>query len=118
MEEENTKKNGAYISSLKDAQKIIQAGGSTSWGKLIELPDNKHREGLGFFPSADLPKAKTVVEPMKDTFHRSGFIHPPLETNAIIEDDPEAVPQSFVTQGGFSHNWSAIDVPFVAHLSK
>ena len=30
MEEENTKKSGASISSLKDAQNVIQAGGSAS----------------------------------------------------------------------------------------
>ncbi|XP_039684985.1 uncharacterized protein [Medicago truncatula] len=112
MEEKSTRKSEASISSLKDAQKMIQAGGSASWGKLIELPENKHREGLGFFPSADLSKTKTVAEPIKGTFHSSGFIH------AITEDDPEGVPRSFVTQRRFSHNWVAVDVPFIAHLSK
>jgi len=28
------------------------------------------------------------------------------------------VPQSFVIQGGFGHNWVVVDVPFVAYLSK
>ncbi|XP_039687896.1 uncharacterized protein [Medicago truncatula] len=112
MEEERTNKSEASISSLKDAHKVIQAGGSASWGKLIELPENKRREGLGFFPSADSSKTRTVVEPIKGTFHSSGFIH------AIIKDDPEEVPRSFVTQGGSSHNWVAVDVPFIAHLSK
>ncbi|XP_039686891.1 uncharacterized protein [Medicago truncatula] len=106
IEDKNTKKNEASISSLKDAQKVIQAGGSTSWGKLIELPENKHREGLGFFPSTGLSTAK------KGTFHSSGFIH------AIIEDGPESVPRGFITPGVSSHNWVAVDVPFVAHLSK
>lgn len=40
MEEERTKKSEASISSLKDAHKVIQTGGSASWGKLIELPEN------------------------------------------------------------------------------
>ncbi|XP_039683803.1 uncharacterized protein [Medicago truncatula] len=106
IEDKNTKRNEASISSLRDAQKVIQAGGSTSWGKLIELPENKHREGLGFFPSTSLSTAK------KGTFHSSGFIH------AIIEDDPESVPRGFITPGVSSRNWVAVDVPFVAHLSK
>jgi len=85
---------------------------------LVELPENKHREGLGFVPSTDLPKTKTVVEPMRGIFHSSGFIHTPSEANAITEDDLEGMPQSFVTPGGVNHNWDAVDVPFVAHLSK
>lgn len=106
IEDKSTKRNEAFISSLRDAQKVIQAGESASWGKLIELPENKHREGLGFFPSTSLSTAK------KGTFHSSGFIH------AIIEDDPESVPRGFITPGVSSHNWVAVDVPFVAHLSK
>ncbi|XP_039685658.1 uncharacterized protein [Medicago truncatula] len=77
IEDKNAKRNEASISSLKDAQKVIQAGGSASWGKLIELPENKHRE-----------------------------------------DDPESVPRGFIMPGVSSHNWVAVDVPFVAHLSK
>jgi len=118
MEEEGTKKSGASISSLKDAQKVIQAGGSASWGKLIELPENKRRERLGFFPSADLSKTRVVFEPIRGTFHSSGFIQAISEANAISENNPEGVPRSFVTPGGISHNWFAVDVPFIAHLSK
>jgi len=118
METENTEKSGASISSLRDAQRVVQAGGSASWGKLVKLPENKHREGLGFVPSVDLPKTKTVVEPIRGIFHSSGFIHALSEANAITEDDPEGMPQSFVTPGRVNHNWDAIDVPFVAHLSK
>jgi len=118
MEAEDAKKNEASISSLKDAHRVIQAGGSASWGKLIELPENKRREGLGFIPSADLTKTKTVVEPIRGTFHSFGFIHALSEANAITEDDPEGMPQSFVTPARVNHNWDAVDVPSVAHLSK
>ena len=41
-----------HLFSLKDAQKLIQAGGSASWGRLIELLENKRREGMGFSPSS------------------------------------------------------------------
>jgi len=78
------------------------------------MPENRHREGLGFAPSTRTSNSK----PIGNTFCSVGFIHVPSEANAIIEDNPEGVPQSFVTQGGFCHNWVAVDVPFVAHLSK
>jgi len=104
MEEDNTKKSEASISPLRDAQKVIQAGGSTSWEKLIELPENKHREGLGFSPSTDLSKTRAVYGPVRGTFHSSGFIHTLSEASAISEDSPEEAPQSFVTPGGVNHN--------------
>jgi len=118
MEEDNTKKREASISFLRDARKVIQAGGSANWGKLIELPENKHREGLGFPPSTDLSKTRAVYEPVRVTFCSSGFIHTLSEANAISEDSSERAPQSFVTPGGVIHNWVAEDVPFIAHLSK
>jgi hypothetical protein len=83
---------------------------------LIELPENKRREGLGFSPSADLPW--NIVVPTRGTFHSASFINALSEANAVIEDNPEGIPQSFVNHGGTSHNWVAVDVPFVAHLSK
>jgi len=92
IEEEGTKKSEASISSLKDAQKVIQAGGSASWGKLIELPENNRREGFGFFPSTDFSKARDVSEPIRGTFHSSGFIHTLSEVNATSEDNPKGVP--------------------------
>jgi len=46
------------------------------------------------------------------------IIHAPSEANAIIEDNPEGVSRNFVTRGGISQNWVAVDVPFVAHLTK
>ena len=53
-----------------------------------------------------------------EEFSSSGFIHTLSEANAITEDDPEGMPQSFVTPGRVNHNWDAVDVPFVAHWSK
>jgi len=86
---------------------------------LIELPENKHREGLGFFsPSTEVSKTKTAFEPIVGTFYSSGFIHALSEANAVSEDNPEEMPQSFVTPGGVSHSWVTEDVPFIAHMSK
>ena len=114
IEDQDAKKKATSISSFKDAQKVVQDGVSTGWGKVVNLSENKRREGLGFTPSVGSSNSK----PMGNTFYSAGFIHASSEANAIIEDNPEGVPQSFVTQGGISRNWVAVDVPFVAHLSK
>jgi len=114
IEDQDAKKKATSISSFKDAQKVVQDGVSTGWGKLLNLSENKRREGLDFTPSARISKSMPIGNP----FYSAGFIHASSEANAIIEDNPEGVPQSFVTQGGISRNWVAVDVPFVAHLSK
>jgi len=114
IEGQNAKKNATSISSFKDAQKVVQDGVSTGWGKLLNLSENKRREGLGFTPSAGISNSK----PFGNTFYSAGFIHASSEANVVLEDNLEVVPQSFVTQGGISRNWVAVDVHFVAHLSK
>jgi hypothetical protein len=40
------------ISSLKDAQKVVESGLSIGWGQVVTLPENNHGESLGFFPSS------------------------------------------------------------------
>ncbi|MCI34815.1 receptor-like kinase, partial [Trifolium medium] len=88
LDDKNTKKNGASISSLRDAQEVVQNGLSAGWGQVVTLPENKRREGLGFSPSAArAAKPDVVIKKIEDTFHSTGFIHPPSsEANAIIED--------------------------------
>ena len=71
------KENMPSISSLKDAQKVIQSGLSTGWGQTVTLPENNHREGLGFYPSS----AKAVgpngaIKTLEEIFHSAGFIYP------------------------------------------
>ncbi|MCI90510.1 hypothetical protein A2U01_0111802, partial [Trifolium medium] len=70
-------------------------------GKVVVLPENKHREGLGFSPaSRKVVESSAAIKSIKDTFYSAGFIHPPsLEANAIIEDGPEEDLPSFVTRG-------------------
>jgi hypothetical protein len=118
LEDENAKRGGASISSLKDAQKVVQDGLSSGWGQVIDLPENKYREGLGFFPSARSVKPSTVIGPIKGIFHSVGFIHTPPEANAIIEDGSEEVAPSFVTHGVVCRNWVVVDVPSATHVSK
>jgi hypothetical protein len=41
------KENRVSISSLKDAQKVVESGLSTGWGQVVTLPKNNNGEGLG-----------------------------------------------------------------------
>jgi hypothetical protein len=120
LDDKNTKKNGTIMSSLKDAQEVLKNGPSAIWGKVVVLPENKRREGLGFSPASEkVVEPNATIKSIKDTFYSAGFIHPPsLEVNAITEDGPEEDLPSFVTRGVVCRNWIAVDVPSVTHLSK
>ena len=74
-----------------------------SAGKVIQILENKRKEGLGFSPTSTVSKG---------TFYSAGFI------NAIAEDAAERghVP-TFVIPGGTVRNWEAVDVPLVMHAS-
>jgi len=113
VEGENPKKKETSMASLKDAQKVVQEGGATSWGQLVKLPENKCKEGLGFSPSK-----LGVIKPTEGRFHSAGFIHASPEANAFVEDKYEEVAPSFVIPGGVCRNWVVVDVPSVTHLSK
>ena len=41
------KRVGAPMSSLKDAQKVLEEGTVDQWGHMVEVSDNKGRTGLG-----------------------------------------------------------------------
>jgi hypothetical protein len=120
VEGKDSKKVETSMASLKDALKVLQEGVAPRWGKIVQLPENKNKEGLGFTPFEGKAKAKPngILEPIEDTFRNAGFLHPPPETNAIIEDKVEEEPLSFVIPGGVCYNWVAVDVPSVTPLSK
>jgi hypothetical protein len=117
LDDKSVKKKESVMSSLRDAQEVLKNGSSASWGKVVVLPGNKHREGLGFSSASE-----KFLEPnatLKDIFYSAGFIHPPSpKANAITEDGPEEDLPSFVTRGAVCRNWTAVDVPSVTHLSK
>jgi len=83
------------MASLKDAQKIVRSGKAEGWGQLVQLPENKRKEGLGFSASKS-----GVFNPTGGTFHSVGFINTPPEINAIMEDQAEEMIPAFVTPGG------------------
>ncbi|XP_050889248.1 uncharacterized protein LOC127094461 [Lathyrus oleraceus] len=65
------KKSGESMSSLKDAQFVVDNGQSAKWGQIIELAENKNIAGLGFSPSVTRRDLKRIQE----VFHSIGFIY-------------------------------------------
>jgi hypothetical protein len=71
------KENMPSISSLKDARKVVQSGLSTGWGRVVTLPENHHREGLGFSHiSAKVIGSDVAVKTINETFNSAGFMYP------------------------------------------
>ena len=92
------------MASLKDAQKAVQEGQAAGWGQLIQLLDNKRKEGLGFSPMSGASTG---------TFHSAGF------ANAILEGAAERGSRpTFVILGGIAKNWNVINLPVFVHDSK
>lgn len=111
--EESVGKIETCMASLKDAQSVIQEDKTEGWGQLVELPENKRKEGIGF------PNSKPrMFDPTKGSFHSAGFIHDSQETNAIIDDAPEGVAPVFVTPRGACCNWIVVDIPSAIPRSK
>ncbi|XP_039686840.1 uncharacterized protein [Medicago truncatula] len=111
--ENSTTRGETCMASLKDAQRVIQEGKAEGWGKLVQLPENKRKEGLGFSGNKQV-----MFDPTRGTFHSAGFINAPPETNAILEDQSEEVAPNFVTPGGNCCNWIVVDIPYAIPLSK
>ncbi|GAU51876.1 hypothetical protein TSUD_416610, partial [Trifolium subterraneum] len=120
LDDESTKKDKGPMASLKDTREIVQNDSSTGWGQVLTLPESKFREVLGFSPpSAKAASPNAATKPIEDIFCSAGFIHlPSPEVDAITEDSTEEDLPSFVTRGVVCHNWIAVDVPSVTHLSK
>ncbi|GAU39246.1 hypothetical protein TSUD_396930 [Trifolium subterraneum] len=118
IEEGSSEKAKAPMKSVKDAQKVIQGDVASQWGRPVQLPENKKKEGLGCTPSTKMSKPNVIRKPFADIFRGAGFINAPPEANAIIEHEGEEEPPSFVTPGGICCNWVAVDVPSVTPLYK
>lgn len=85
---------------------------------MLNFPEKKHRERLGFSPYARVNKTGVVDEPEKCVFRCAGFIYPPPEANAIIEDGSEEVIPNSVTEGWVFRNWTIADVLSVIPMFK
>ena len=103
------------MSSLKDAQKIIEEGTVDQWGRMVKVSDNKGRTGLGFQIGLSVVRSKD----MQLSFLGRGFIHGNEQHLAIVlEDSEEEDCTNFVTHGRTCNNWTAVDIPVILHRSK
>ena len=55
----NARKGETCMASLKYALKLLQKGKTAGWGQLVQLPENKGKEGLGF----STHKPRVIVTP-------------------------------------------------------
>ncbi|KAI5400399.1 hypothetical protein KIW84_065331 [Lathyrus oleraceus] len=109
------KRVGAPMSSLKDAQKIVEEGLVDQWGRVVEASDNKGRTGLGFHKGSSTVRS----EEMQLSFRSEGFIHGNEQHLVVVlEDNEEEDCANLVTHGGTCNNWTVVDIPVILHRSK
>lgn len=118
---EEVQRSEGSIASFKDAQQLVKSGPTNVLGKIIKLPDNKHRAGLGFSSQdRQIVKPTPAAKPLDSRFHSGGFAgprHP--EVDAILGDgsDDDDLP-NFVTPGVVVKNWTTVNIPSCIHVSK
>lgn len=120
ISDQDIKRSGPSICSIKDAQKVVNSGATDGWEEVVIFPENKSREGLGFsFSSVKVVKKDAVIRHIQEVFCSRGFIRPtPPEVSAIIEDDPERDSPDLVVHEVICQNWTVVDVPPIIHISK
>ncbi|KAI5434518.1 hypothetical protein KIW84_021375 [Lathyrus oleraceus] len=93
----------------RDAKLALECGATAGLGKMIELEDNKSRDGIGF---------SSGVFNEKGLFKSGGFIHTSQdeESVAVLAEDTEDS-GNFIIPGGVCNNWVAVDIPTVIHKS-
>ena len=106
---EPIEKESPSFASYRDTKRAIECGAVVGLGKMIELEDNRARDGIGY---------SSGVFNEQGLFKSGGFIHAdqPEEVAAILEEDAEDL-SNFIIPGGVCHNWVAVDVPTVIHKS-
>ncbi|KAI5428055.1 hypothetical protein KIW84_033172 [Lathyrus oleraceus] len=103
------------MSSLKDAQKIVEEGPVDQWGRVVEVSDNKGRTGLGFQKGSSAVRS----EEMQLSFRSGGFIHGNEQHLAVmLEDSEEEDYTNFMTHGKTYNNWTAVDISVSEELSR
>ncbi|XP_050915899.1 uncharacterized protein LOC127130992 [Lathyrus oleraceus] len=106
------------MASLKDALRIIKDGHPQGWGRLLELPANKDRTGLGY-NSQNLKKPAPIatrgsVLPLSENFLSAGY----LDDNRIcvVEEEEEEEDDRLIftkTDGNGATKWTEIEIPKV-----
>jgi len=59
---------------------MVQEGKTEGWGQLLKLPENKRKEGLGFYDSKS-----GLVKSTRGTFPTDGFINAPSRQMQLLK---------------------------------
>jgi len=118
VENKEPEKNEVSFATWKSAHKVVQEGTGVGWGKVVQLPESKNREGLGFASFARSSKNSVGSSSISSTFCSAGFINDLPEANAVLEAVPKEIVPAFVTPGRLVRNWDAVNIPSVVHASK
>lgn len=114
VDNNDVKKNGSSMTSLKDTQQMVENGQSSRWGQVVELVENKKKVGLGYLHGSTRRDLKQIQE----VFQSVDFIHSKDQSaTAILEDDQEQEAPKIVMHGLICQNWIAVDVTYIIHLS-
>src|SRR6266487_2660177 len=68
IEEKRSKKGKTFMSSAKDAQREVQQRSHLKWGKLLQMPERRHMEGLGSAPSTGTVNSIRVLSSVPNRF--------------------------------------------------
>lgn len=118
LENKGKKKQGASISSFRDAQELVRSGETRGWGSVLSLLDNRERTGLGFSPEEAFESERRNKD-LKKIFKSVGFVNQPSpNVNVILEEKPEEEYPNFVKIGTADCNWTAVDVLVIILFSK
>ncbi|XP_050876724.1 uncharacterized protein LOC127080448 [Lathyrus oleraceus] len=106
-------KRGVSISSFKDAQRLVNDGITDGWGIILDLPENKHREGSGFSPtSKKIAEGSRSVRSIKETFHSGGFINPTLPEVSVVNEDNDSTWEPYYDDTEYDLEAEDAYVPF------
>ncbi|XP_050889100.1 uncharacterized protein LOC127094288 [Lathyrus oleraceus] len=106
-------KRGVSISSFKDAQRLVNDGITDGWGTILDLPENKHREGLGFSPtSKKIAEGSRSVRSIKETFHSGGFINPTFPEVSVVTEDNDSTWEPYCDDPEYDLEAEDAYVPF------
>ncbi|XP_050891028.1 uncharacterized protein LOC127096507 [Lathyrus oleraceus] len=106
-------KIGVSISSFKDAQRLVNDGITDGWGIILDLPENKHREGIGFSPtSKKIAEGSISIRSIKETFHSGGFINPTLREVSVVTEDNDSTWEPYCDDPEYDLEAEDAYVPF------
>ncbi|XP_050919705.1 uncharacterized protein LOC127137277 [Lathyrus oleraceus] len=74
---EEVQRTEASMSFLKDAQEVVQAGGTNKWSRVVEVVENKNKVGLGFQQGP----FNSSVKAIQQVFRSGGTTASPFKQN-------------------------------------